>query len=57
MEVMGGGKEIPLNAVKPCGMGVPPNEVLNMNKTPYLIIDYLLRIECRDLKSQVGWLR
>ena len=55
--VTGGGKETPLNAVRPCGMGVPPSEALYTSGSPHLTISYLLRIECRDLESQIGWLR
>ena len=56
-EVMGGGEETPLSAIRSCGMEVPPSEALDMNGSPHLIIGYLLRIGCRDLESQVGWLR
>ena len=55
--VTGGGKEIPLNAVRPCGMGVPPKEALDMDGSLYLTIGYLLRIGCEDLEFQVGWLK
>ena len=55
--VTGGGEEIPLSAVRPCGMGVPPSETLDMSGRPHLTIGYLLGIGCRDLESQVGWLR
>ena len=55
--VPGGGEEIPLSAVRPCGMGVPPNEALDMNGSPHLTIGYLLRIGCGDLESQVDWER
>ena len=55
--VMDGGEEIPLNAIRPCGMGVPPSEALDMSGSPHLIIGCLLRIGCGNLESQVGWLR
>ena len=55
--VIGGGEETPLSAVRPCGMGVPPSEALDMSGSPYLTIGYLLRIGCGDLESQAGWLR
>ena len=50
----GGGEETPLSAVRLCGMGVPPSEVLDMSGSPHLTIDYLLRIGCGDLESQAG---
>ena len=56
-EVTGGGEEIPLSAVRPCGMEVPPSEALDMSRSPHLTIGYLLRIRYGDLESQVGWLR
>ena len=49
--VTGGGEKTPLNAVRLCGIGVPPNEALDMSGSPHLIIDYLLRIGCGDLES------
>ena len=52
--VTGGGKETPLNAVRPCRMGVPPSEALDMSGSLHLTIGYLLRIGCSDLESQVG---
>ena len=55
--VTGGGEETPLSAVRPCGMGVPPSEALDMSGSPHLAIGYLLRIGCGELESQVGWLR
>ena len=55
---MSSSEETPLSAVRPCGMGVLPSEALNMSESPHLIIGYLvLRIGCKDLESQVGWLR
>ena len=47
--IVGGGEEIPLSAVRPCGMKVPPNLALNMSESLYLIIGYLLRDEHRRL--------
>ena len=55
--VTGGGEETPLSAVRPCEMGVPPSEALDMSGSPHLTIGYLLRIGYGDLESQVGWLR
>ena len=52
--VMGGGEETPLSMVGPCGMGVPRNEALVISWILYLIIGYLLRVECGDLEFQVG---
>ena len=52
----GGGEETPLSAVRPCGMGVPPSEALDMSGSLYLTIVYLLRIGCGDLESQTSWL-
>ena len=55
MGVMHGGSEIPLSAVRPCGMGVTPRKALDMYGSPHLTILYLLRDEQGDLedKSQV----
>ena len=55
--VTSGGEETPLSEVRPCGMGVPPSEALNMSGSPYLTIGYLLRIGYGDFEFQVGWLR
>ena len=55
--VTGGGEETPLSAVRPCGMGIPPSEALDISGSPHLTIGYLLKIGCGDLESQVGWLR
>ena len=52
-----GGEKRPLSAVRPCGMGVPPSEALDMSGSLHLTIGYLLRIGCWDLESQFGWLR
>ena len=49
--ITGGGEETPLSAVRPCGMGVPPSEALDMSGSSYLTIGYLLRIGCGDLGS------
>ena len=55
VEVMHGGGETPLSAVRPCGMGVTPRKALDMYGSPHLTILYLLRGEQGDLedKSQV----
>ena len=55
--VTSGGVETPLSVIRPCVMGVPPSEALDMSESPHLTIGYLLRIGCEDLESQVGWLR
>ena len=44
-------EETPLSAVRPCGMGVPPSEALDMSGSPHLTIGYLLRIGYGDLES------
>ena len=51
MGITSGGEEITLLS----GMGVPPNEVLDTSESLHLTIGYLLRGECRDLRSQ-SWL-
>ena len=55
--VTGGGVETPLSAVRLCGMGVLPSEILDMSESLYLTIGYVLKIGCGDLESQIGWLR
>ena len=55
--IRGGGEETPLSAVRPCEMGVLPSEALHTSGSPHLTIGYLLRNECENLESQVGWLR
>ena len=55
--VTSGGEETLLSAVRPCRMGVPPSEALDMSGSPHLTIGYLLKIGYRDLESQVGRLR
>ena len=57
MVVTSGGEETPLCAVRPCGMGIPPNEALDTSVHLHLTIDYLLKGECKDLESQVSGLR
>ena len=49
--INGGGEETPLSAFRPCGMGVPSSEALDMSGSPHLTIGYLLRIGCGDLES------
>ena len=44
-----GGEETPLRAVRPCGMEVVPSKALDMSRSPYLIIGYLLRGEHQGL--------
>ena len=48
--ITGGGEEIPLSIVRPCGMEVPPSEALDMNGSLHLTVSYLLRIGCGDLE-------
>ena len=50
--VMVGGEEILLSVIRPSKMRVLPNEALNMNESPHLIISYLLRGEWEDLESK-----
>ena len=50
MRVTCDGSETPISAVRPNGMRVPPNEALDTSGSSHLIIDYLVRIECRDLE-------
>ena len=38
-------------------MGVPPSKALDTSRSPQLIIGYLLKVECRNLESEVDWLR
>ena len=52
MGVMHGGGEIPLSAVRPCGMGVTSRKALNMYRSPHLTISYLLRGEQGDLEDK-----
>ena len=54
MEVMHGGGETPLSAVRPCGMGVTPKKALDMYGSPHLTILYLLRGEQGDLEENVA---
>ena len=42
MGVTCGGEETLLNTIRLCGMGIPPNEALEMNGSLYLTIHYLL---------------
>ena len=43
--VTDGGEETSLSAVRPCAMGIPPNETLDMSGSLYLTIGYLLRLD------------
>ena len=49
--VTGDDEETSLSAVRPCGMGVPPNEALDMTGSQHLAIGYVLRVRCGDLES------
>ena len=51
MGVMHGGGEIPLSAVRPCGMGVTSRKTMDMYGSPHLTILYLLRGEQGDFKN------
>ena len=42
VKVTGSGEETLLSIVRPCGMGVLPNGILNMSGSPHLTISYLL---------------
>ena len=53
MEVIGGGEEIPLSAVRLCRMKVSPNACLDMSGSLHLTIGYLLKNEYRGLGTQV----
>ena len=52
MEIMHGGGETPLSAVRPCGMGVTLRKALDMYGSPHLTIFYLLRDEQGDLEDK-----
>ena len=52
MEVIHGGGEIQLSAVRWCGMGVTPRKALNMYGSPHLTIPYLQRGEQGDLEDK-----
>ena len=52
MEVMHGGGGTPLSVVRLCGMGVTPRKALNMYRSSYLTILYLLRDEQGDLEDK-----
>ena len=43
IEIMHGGGETPLSAIRPCGMGVTPRKALDIYGNPHLTIPYLLR--------------
>ena len=45
MEVIGGGGDTLQSAVRPFGMGISPNETLDMSEYPNLMITYLLKGE------------
>ena len=52
MEVISGGKETILSALRPYGMQVPPNRVWKRSRSPHIISGYLLREERKGLKSK-----
>ena len=49
-EVTSSSEETPLNAVRLCKMGIPPNKALDMSESPHLTIGYLLTYECGVVK-------
>ena len=57
MGIIHGGGGTSLSAVRLCGMGVTTRKALDMYRSPYLTILYLLRDEQANLedKSQ-GWI-
>ena len=52
VEVIHGDDETPLNAIRPCGMGITPRKVLDIYRSPHLTIPYLLRDQQRDLEDK-----
>ena len=52
MEIMHGGSETPLSAVRSCGMGVTPRKALDMYGSLHLTILYLLRGEQGDFEDK-----
>ena len=42
MGVMNGDEDTPLSEIRPCGMEVPSSKALDISRSPYLIIGYLL---------------
>ena len=47
--ITGGGEEILLSANTPCRMEVPPSGILDMNGSPHLIIEYILKDKQKTL--------
>ena len=45
MGVMGGSEDIQLSTVRSCGIEVPLNKALDMNRSLYITISYLLKDE------------
>ena len=52
MEVIHGGSETPLSAVRLCRMGVTPRKALDMYRSLHLTIPYLLNGEQGDLEDK-----
>ena len=50
IEIIGGGEKTPLNTIRLFGMEVPPSGALNMSRSPYLTIGYLLIDVLKDLE-------
>ena len=50
--IMHGGGGTPLSAFRLCEMGVTPRKALDMYRSPYLTIPYLLRGEQGDLEEK-----
>ena len=52
MRVMHGGSGTPLSKIRLCGMDVIPRKILNMYRSPHLIILCLLTGEQRNLEDK-----
>ena len=52
IEIMHGGGETPLSAVRPCGMDITSRKALDMYGSLHVTIPYLLRGEQRDLEDK-----
>jgi hypothetical protein len=52
--VTSGGGETPLSAVRPCGMGVPPSEALDMSRSPHLTIGYLQKRSPGEVSGEMS---
>ena len=52
IKILCGSEEMPLNAIRLCGMGVVPSRILNMSESLYITINYSLRDKYEDLESK-----